>query len=276
LRDGELTQLENGNGIFVGRVLESADQQPGSVFAPIHWNAQYASRGRVGALVPAVADPISGQPEFKQTPVAVGPFAASWQGFILVRQGAESADRPNLPDPRSSYWCRVRASHCWRHEIAGHEIPMDWPAYIHELLAIDGDWMAMKDAGAGRFRGALFREERLIALYFIEREAARLPSRQWLESLFDSETLDSGRRTDLLLGRPGRAAPDAGHIVCACYGVGERAIRRAIADGAKSVEELGTCLKAGSNCGSCLPELKRLLDESSSRAPADLVVEYHA
>ena len=276
LRDGELAQLENRNGTFVGRVLESAAQQPGSVFAPIHWNAQYASHGRISALVPAVADPISGQPEFKQTPVAAAPYAAAWQGFILVRQDAGCAERPPTPESQSTYRCRVRASRCWRHEIAGHGQPMDWPAYIREFLAIDGDWMAMKDAGAGRYRGALLRDGRLIALYFIEREAARLPSRPWLESLFDSDTLDAGRRTELLLGRPGRVVPDAGHIVCACFGVGERAIQRKIADGARSVEALGSCLKAGTNCGSCLPELKKLLHESSADERADTAVEYHA
>jgi assimilatory nitrate reductase catalytic subunit len=276
LRDGELARLQNANGIFVGRVQESADQQRGSVFAPIHWNAQYASQGRIGTVVPAVADPISGKPEFKQTPVAAKPFAAAWQGFILVRQDAGCVERPPMPESEKTYWCRVRASHCWRHEIAGHDQPPDWPAYIHESLAIDGDWMAMKDAAAGRYRGALFRDGRLVALYFIEREARLLPSRQWLESLFESDTLDAGRRTDLLLGRPGRDVPDVGHVVCACYGVGERTIRRAIADGTKSVEALGTCLKAGTNCGSCLPELKKMLDEAAVVEAIDTPLEYHA
>jgi len=134
----------------------------------------------------------------------------------------------------------------------------------------------MKDSGAGRYRGALFREGRLVALYFIEREAARLPSRQWLESLFDSDTLDEGRRSDLLLGRPGQATPDRGQIVCACFGVGERTLRQAIADGADSVESLGSCLKAGTNCGSCLPEMKRLLADAHAVAPAKRRVGYHA
>ena len=37
-------------------------------------------------------------------------------------------------------------------------------------------------------------------------------------------------------------------------------IKQAIRNGeAKSVEEIGRCLKAGTNCGSCIPELKQLL-----------------
>jgi assimilatory nitrate reductase catalytic subunit len=273
---GELAQVDNDNGTFVGRVQESADQQAGSVFAPIHWNRQYASQARVNALVHAVADPISGQPEFKQTPVAVRPYGAAWQGFILVREGEGFKGRPATLAPQPSYGCRVRARHCWRHEIAGFDMPTDWPAYMRDALDLDGDWMAIRDPGAGRYRGALIRGKRLIALYFIERDAARLPSRQWLESLFETDTLDPGKRTELLLGRPAKATPDAGHIVCACFGVGEPAIRQAIAGGAKSVEELGTCLKAGTNCGSCLPELKRLLVDADSVTPAGSRVGYHA
>jgi assimilatory nitrate reductase catalytic subunit len=36
----------------------------------------------------------------------------------------------------------------------------------------------------------------------------------------------------------------------------------AISDGADSVEALGIRLQAGTNCGSCIPELKRLLSHA--------------
>ncbi|MGO9444676.1 MAG: molybdopterin oxidoreductase family protein, partial [Thiobacillaceae bacterium] len=70
LRDGALARLHNGNGEMLARVHESRGQQIGSLFAPIHWNDQFTGQGRVDALIHAVTDPISGQPEFKQTPVA--------------------------------------------------------------------------------------------------------------------------------------------------------------------------------------------------------------
>jgi assimilatory nitrate reductase catalytic subunit len=132
--------------------------------------------------------------------------------------------------------------------------------------------MSMQDAAAGRHRGALFRDGRLLALYCIERDAARLPSRAWLESLFELDRLDSRQRSDLLLGSPGRAAADAGRTVCACHGVGERAIQQAIAGGAATVEALGACLKAGTQCGSCVPELRKLLAEVGTKTPAAAAV----
>jgi assimilatory nitrate reductase catalytic subunit len=67
----------------------------------------------------------------------------------------------------------------------------------------------------------------------------------------------------LLSGRAGEGGASAGPIVCACFGVGRTAIRDAIAAGAQTAAEIGAQLKAGTNCGSCLPELKRLVAQAS-------------
>jgi assimilatory nitrate reductase catalytic subunit len=67
-------------------------------------------------------------------------------------------------------------------------------------------------------------------------------------------------RMSLLAGKYGAGLPDIGQMVCACFGVGENTIKDAISSGsAKTVEEIGTLLKAGTNCGSCIPELKRFI-----------------
>jgi assimilatory nitrate reductase catalytic subunit len=47
--------------------------------------------------------------------------------------------------------------------------------------------------------------------------------------------------------------------------VKSRAIEQAIADGACSTEAIGARLKAGTNCGSCLPELRRMIVTSAAR-----------
>jgi assimilatory nitrate reductase catalytic subunit len=49
-------------------------------------------------------------------------------------------------------------------------------------------------------------------------------------------------------------------IVCACFGVGVEAVRSAVQSGTvRTITDIGKTLRAGSNCGSCLPELKRML-----------------
>ena len=55
-------------------------------FVPIHWSDSNASDARVGALVSPAVDPVSGEPEFKHTPVRVEPFVVSWYGFVLTRR----------------------------------------------------------------------------------------------------------------------------------------------------------------------------------------------
>lgn len=62
---------------------------------------------------------------------------------------------------------------------------------------------------------------------------------------------------------------DAGPTVCACFGVGRNTLLKAIHEkGIRSVEEIGALLKAGTNCGSCVPEIKALLDEAFEKQDA--------
>jgi NAD(P)H-nitrite reductase large subunit len=52
----------------------------------------------------------------------------------------------------------------------------------------------------------------------------------------------------------------AENVVCACFGVGLEAIQDALASGkARSVFDIGRVLRAGSNCGSCVPEIRKLI-----------------
>ncbi|MGE5779137.1 MAG: (2Fe-2S)-binding protein, partial [Hyphomicrobiales bacterium] len=81
-----------------------------------------------------------------------------------------------------------------------------------------------------------------------------------VKALFAADTLADEARRVLLSGRSADGLVSAGPIVCACFSVGFAAIRAAIQAGAaSSVEGIGEALRAGTNCGSCLPELKRLL-----------------
>ncbi|WP_376775576.1 (2Fe-2S)-binding protein [Candidatus Sodalis endolongispinus] len=65
-------------------------------------------------------------------------------------------------------------------------------------------------------------------------------------------------RLALLAGQQA-SGETAGRTICSCYGVGEQQIRRAIDEGCNTVDALGKRLRCGTNCGSCIPELKQLL-----------------
>ncbi|MDO7885547.1 nitrate reductase [Hymenobacter cheonanensis] len=65
-----------------------------------------------------------------------------------------------------------------------------------------------------------------------------------------------------LLRSGGPATPVLGKLVCSCNGVGADNLRQAIAGGCNSLKELCASTGAGTGCGSCRPEVQRLLEES--------------
>jgi assimilatory nitrate reductase catalytic subunit len=85
-----------------------------------------------------------------------------------------------------------------------------------------------------------------------------LPSIEWLKGCFALPVVEPGLRRSLLAGRPVGGADD-GPVVCACFQVGRRRVEAAIAGGACTAAEVGLATRAGTNCGSCLPEIKTLL-----------------
>lgn len=67
-----------------------------------------------------------------------------------------------------------------------------------------------------------------------------------------------------LLSACASAGEDLGEIICACFSVGEKSIEKAIKEkNLKTSAEIGEHLKAGTNCGSCIPELKQLIEKKT-------------
>ena len=87
--DGALVRVASPWGQAVLRLRHDIAQQPGQVFAPMHWTDVWAAGARINATVNPHVDPVSGQPELKHTPVALSPFVADWHGFVLSRAGGQ-------------------------------------------------------------------------------------------------------------------------------------------------------------------------------------------
>ena len=88
-----------------------------------------------------------------------------------------------------------------------------------------------------------------------------------MKELFAAGPLTDDQRRMLLSGKPPQGLASTGPVVCACFGVGRNTICDTIAAGARSAAEIGLRLKAGTNCGSCIPELKRLIADSEAESP---------
>ncbi|MGE3064100.1 MAG: molybdopterin-dependent oxidoreductase [Hyphomicrobiaceae bacterium] len=257
LEQGTLARLATAHGSAVLRVLVHRGQQPGTLFVPIHWSGENSSSGRVGALVQPATDPQSGQPEAKGTPARIAPLAVSHFGFLLSRR--------RIVPPDLAYWAVARTTFGYLVNFALDRPARGWDAWLRASLP-EGNASRLDDAGSGRHRVAVLRDGRLEAVVFIE-PGPKLPSPDWLKSLFNAEALPDAERRSLLAGRPARGGADEGPVVCVCFQVGARRIAAAAEDGCCSVEAVGRKLGAGTNCGSCIPEIKRLL-ASMERARA--------
>jgi len=253
--DGSLVRLRTAWGKMSARAKITADQRPGSVFVPIHWSGEFASDGLVGALVNPVVDPISGEPELKQTPVQVEAITAAWHGFVLTRGPLAMAG--------VDYWVKAAQDSCWRYEMASETAPDNWSTWAALRLARrdTDEWLEYQDRSQGRYRAALLQGGQLMACVFVAPDR-ELPSRSWLTTLFSQPQINDADRMGLLAGRSLNPQADAGEIVCACFRVGRKTLIQAISrDGLNTVEAIGKSLKAGTNCGSCIPELNELITE---------------
>lgn len=229
----------------------------GSIFMPIHWNDQYAAKAVVDRLVSPARDPHSGQPEFKHTPVCIHPASNAWYGFLMSRRELDLSTQ--------NYWNLNKGHSLWRYEIAGNETPDDWAANARSMLCADDDkisWMEYFDQSVKCYRAARLIGDKLESCIFIGPDT-HLPDRDWLMALFDKDKLAEKEKAFLLSGRPSEQMEDAGPSVCACFGVGRNTILKTIKENnISSVEEIGKALSAGTNCGSCIPELAALLKEA--------------
>lgn len=254
VRDGGLARVASRWGAMVARVRHTGGMARGSAFVPIHWNDQFASDARVGAVVNPVVDPVSGEPEFKHTPVQVEEFRVDWHGFILSRE------EPALDG--LTHWTRIRGRQFTRLELAGRGVIGDRSAWARARFGVidpDADWLEYEDAAAGIYRAAYVVDEKVMACLFLS-PRPELPPRTWLASMFAKDRLDEIDRIGLLIGQPMEAGADTGATVCACFGVGRNTLCDAIRERALNTPaEVTACLKAGGNCGSCVPEIKQLI-----------------
>jgi assimilatory nitrate reductase catalytic subunit len=250
---GDLVTVESALGAAVVRADITATVAPGHVFMPMHWSARHANLGRVGTLLAAAVDPVSGQPELKHAAVRIRRYAAAWHAFVLARESLEIAG--------ASYSAIAKGEGYWRHELAGEVAPASWQEWADAFLGARAERVELSDS-AGRYRAARVVGERLVACVFAAATKA-LPSRNWLAGLFAAERVSDEARLAILAGRPAKPGAESGPIVCSCFSVGRSTLLRAIrTQSLVSTAAIGKVLRAGTNCGSCVPELKALIAEA--------------
>jgi len=150
---------------------------------------------------------------------------------------------------------------------AAHDTPpaAQWFAAVDALLGLaSDDTLRFDDTRRGSSRRISIVDDRLVAVR-LAGEPGALTSGAWLKDwLVGGKSVAEIRR---LLLSPATHAPSgfmlSGRVICQCWNVSEEEICTALADisgaPAERMASLQSQLKCGTNCGSCVPELRQLL-----------------
>lgn len=253
-KDG-LVEITSDWGKVVVRIDITERQREGEIFIPLHWNDQFSAKARIDAVVNPHVDPISGQPEFKHTPINIKPVKHTWFGFLLSREEYNVEDL--------SYWTKLREQDNWRLEFSDYDVKNI--SYFKSI--IDGknnfDWVEYHDEFIESYRYLFYDRSGIQGCIFIATQYENLPSRAWLSEQFSNTDCKDSKRSKLFAAISGANQIDPGPIVCSCFNVGENIIKEYIKeDRPKDIACIGEKLRAGTNCGSCRPELTSLLEQT--------------
>jgi len=299
LADGDLVTVASRRGELVVAAQRSAAQPPAQVFMAMHWGEEFVSgRGAAGegalgarlAGVNALTQPAfcgqSKQPELKHAAVKVAKaelparvLALAWLAddrALTVREAlrplmAEFAFASCVPFGRERTGVLFRA--------AGRAaVPAAVLEAIEALLGLDqpasGPRLHYADVQRGQRRTvrlsgstAATRLEGFLLAGDISAEA-------WIRPLLQEQLPAEAYGRSLLVA--GAKAPvqmaARGRQVCSCFNVSESEIAACIGarggPGDALLRLLQADLKCGTNCGSCLPELRRIVGAVSRSATA--------
>jgi len=301
IAEGDLVHVTSRRGSIVVPVSGSSEVGLSQAFIAMHWGGEYLSGSSstgtrlagVNALTTPSFCPDSKQPELKHAAVKIlkaelpwSLLAAAWlpQGTALHTLATLRKLMQSFPfascvpfgtggalegsgGERTGVLFRAAA-----HEAADDALLTQ----IEALLTLDGaDTLRYADVKRGQRRsvrlvrdGADARLEGFLLGGDTRAEA-------WIKALLQDRLPAQAFGRQLL--RPGASAPSGvaarGKVICSCFGVTQTAISEQVALIAGTDDErlarLQETLKCGTNCGSCLPELKRMVRAGAAPALAE-------
>ncbi len=262
LQAGDLVRVKSRRGEVVVEVEASDSVRPGQCFLPMHWGARFMGGRGVNALTLPLFDAVSKQPELKHAAVQVAKADLPWRMAVLA-----TGDGACLLDAVQPL---VRACDHAAAGLAGRDrdvltlrlahrepLPESLLAELDAALGLD-DPLAVMHYQDPRGISKRVRVEggKVVAARLTGETAAF----GWLRDAVVEGVEASSLRAWMLapVARPPAGGAARGRVVCSCLDVAEPDIVAAVAAGA-DLAALQAQLKCGTACGSCVPELKRLI-----------------
>jgi assimilatory nitrate reductase catalytic subunit len=291
IKDGELVKIESKRGAVYVQVQADEDIRSGQVYLPMHWGKRFLGgkdSAGVNTLTSPAFDPISRQPELKHAAVKMAAADLSWHLTAFVQCPGDENDLlsrlPALHEDvaffssvligREQPGVLVRAAH--------HGAPSEaWIAELDTLLGLDSAFaLRYDDVRRSSSRRMLITDDRLIAVRLCG-PAGAITSGEWLrEWLLAENSVAEIRR---LLLSPATHAPTgfvlAGRVVCQCFNVTEESIlaslSEVVGESSARYQQLQQQLKCGTNCGSCVPELRQLVAKMAEKTAVNAEKNQH-
>jgi len=282
LAEGDLVQVTSRRGSIVLPAQGSEQVATTQAFIAMHWGEEFVSGSTstgarmtgVNALTTPAFCPKSKQPELKHAAVKVLKAELPWRllGMAWLPDDKALLAREQLKAQMSAFafascvpFGRERSGVLFR--AAAYEAPPDeLMARIEGVLGLGGAEVlhyADKRRGQRRtMRLAPVGDKTQLEGFVL---AGDISAEVWVKPLLQDELPAQAYGRLLLV--PGARAPVAvqsrGRQVCTCFNVAEPEITATLetCQGApdEQLVQLQTALKCGTNCGSCIPELKRMI-----------------
>ncbi|WP_153145922.1 nitrate reductase [Dechloromonas sp. H13] len=275
LESGDLVRVTNARGAMTVRVAERPGLQRGRAWMPMHWGSQFMNSPGANALACDAVDPYSMQPELKHAAVQIARVDLPYP-LAIVRRCASRSDALVLMQEARS---KIAAFPYATIALYGRSSPLvvfraaaaaavddALIAELDRLFGMDTDDGAIVyvDARRSIAKKAIAREGRLLGV----RLAGETLAQGWLKQAMAEDELDASLIRLALAPSakpPVTVAPR--NIVCKCADVSDVQIQKALAQGA-DLAGLQEKLKCGTFCGSCVPDVKRIVAQYGTQEAA--------
>lgn len=268
LADGDLVELKSRRGAQILPVMAGDDMRGGQAFIAMHWGDEYLS-GRdssgINALTSPALDPSSKQPELKHAAVAIKKADLPWRfvafGWVdetqaLNLQVALRSQMKKFSFASATLFGRDKVGVLFRaadeNAVAVQE--------INQLFGLEQEGVLRYDDGRRAVARRIRVDEGKLDAVSL---AGDVSAERWLRAYLE-EGLPVAALGRLLL-QPGSQAPQGfaarGKIICNCFNVAQSEIEQELQQVGEgdALAMLQQKLKCGTSCGSCVPELKQIV-----------------
>ena len=275
LQSGDLAKVTNGRGEMLARVTERAGLVKGRAWMPMHWGSQFMNTPGANALASDAIDPYSQQPELKHAAVQIAKAELPYPLAVIRRCVSQSEALELLQKARGvladfpyanvGLYGRTSPLVVFR-GAASAPVGESQIRALDRLFGLDGEDGAILYVDAKRHisKKAIAQQGRLLGV----RLAGETQAQAWLKQAMAEDELDA--RLIRFALAPSAKPPItmvARNIVCKCADVSDVQIYKGLESGS-DLSQLQQNLKCGTFCGSCVPDIKRMVAEYPKKIAA--------